>query len=232
MGAVVITSLLVSALVSGGISYGFATGLFLPTEQAVPNVTGLSLEAAQDMLAARQLRMVNRGEVNHDEIEEGLVAEQRPGESSVLHAGDEVTVRISEGPEGVEVPDVTGLLLAPARARLINAGLRPVDPPTEGGEGRPGSVASTDPAGGQRVARDSAITLTVVPEPRRVTVPDVTHISIRRAREAITEAELTVGEVSHRFNDLRDPNIVLEQTPAAGAEVAPGSAINLVVNEE
>jgi len=232
VGTVLAISALTSLLVSAAVSFAVSRGILFPDDQRVPDLVGLSPDAARDMLEARDLRMVSRGEVYSDETEEGAIAEQQPGEGSTLRAGDEVTVRVSRGPEGVEVPEVIGLLLAPAQARLVNAGLSPVEPPTEGGEGRPGSVSSTEPSAGQRVERGARVVLTVVPEPRVVVVPDVGGQSIRHARTTLSEAELTVGETRRRFNDLRPPYIVLEQTPAAGTEVEPGSAVNLVINED
>lgn len=232
VGTVLAISAMTSALVSAAVSWGVTTGVLFPDDAEVPELVGLSVDAAHDMLEGRGLRMVNRGEVHNDDVEEGFVAAQQPGLGSVLRAGDEVTIRVSLGPAGVEVPDVTGLLLAPARARLVNRGLTPVDPPTEGGEGRPGSVFATDPSAGRRVDEGTRITITVVPEVRTVTVPDVMGQSIRHARTAITEAELVVGDTRRRFNDLRPAYVVLEQTPAGGTEVDPGSAVNLVINED
>lgn len=232
MGTVLAISALTSLLVSAAVSFAASRGILFPDDEEVPEVVGLSVDAARAMLEVRALRMVSRGEVYSDDVQEGLVAEQQPGSGSTLRAGDEVSVRVSLGPEGVEVPDVTGLLVAPAQARLVNAGLSLVEPPTEGGEGRPGSVFGTEPSAGQRVERGARVVLTVVPERRLVRVPDVGGQSIRTARTAITDAELTVGETRSRFDDLRPPYIVLEQTPAAGAEVEPGTAVNLVVNQD
>ena len=232
VGIVLAISAMTSALVSVGVSLLVTTGVLFPDDQEVPQLVGLSPEAASDMLEARGLRMVNRGEVASDDVEDGFVAEQQPGPGSILRADQEVTIRVSSGPDGVEVPDVVGQPIATARARLVSAGLAPVDPPAQGGEGTPGTVSSTVPAGGQRVDEGSAITITVVPEPRMVTVPDVVGQSVRRARTAITDAELTVGEQRHRFDDLRPAYVILSQEPEGGAEVAPGTAVNLVINED
>lgn len=232
VGTVLAISAMTSALVSAAVSLAVSTGFLFPDDEEVPEVVGLTVSAAHDMLEGRGLRMVNRGEVHNDDVEEGFVAAQQPGPGSVLRAGEEVSIRVSLGPAGVEVPDVTGLLLAPAQARLVNAGLTPVDPPTEGGEGRPGSVVAMDPRAGQQVPEGTRITLTVVPDVRLVTVPDVMGQSIRHARTAITDAELVVGETRHRFNDLRPAYVILDQTPEAGTEVEPGSAVDLVINED
>lgn len=234
LGTVIAVSVLTSGLVSAGVSYGFSAGLFFPSEEEVPALEGLSLDAARDMLTARGLRMVNRGERHHDTVEAGQIAEQQPGAGSMVRSDDEVSVFVSLGPDRVEVPDVTGLSLAPARARLNNVGLRPAAETVIaiGAEGRAGTVSGTTPSAGERVERESEVVLTVVPERVLIAVPDLVGQSIRRARTAITDAGLTVGETRQRFDDMRPAYVVLDQTPAAGTEVDPGAAVDLVINED
>ena len=142
-----------------------------------------------------------------------------------------MTVRLSSGPDLIRVPDVHGLPPGPARARLLNAGLRPTEPLIAGGEGAPGTISSSDPSAGEEVQRGTEVLLTIVPEVTTVEVPDFTGQSIRRARAAIEEAGFVVGETRQRFDDLRAPYVVLSQTPEAGTQAEPGSTIDLVMNE-
>ncbi|MDK3255121.1 Stk1 family PASTA domain-containing Ser/Thr kinase [Blastococcus capsensis] len=65
---------------------------------------------------------------------------------------------------------------------------------------------------------------------QQVQVPPVVGQPVAEARQAITDAGLAVGEVAER--DTTDPNqvgVVLETTPAGGAQVDPGSEVALVV---
>ncbi len=231
-GAVILVSALTSALVSGGIVFAMVEGWRLLPDEEVPELTGLSPDAARGMLDARSLRFVHRGERYDDVIEEGLIVEQQPGRGSLVPSGSEVTVLVSRGPDTVEVPSVVGLTVPPATAQLRNAGLRVARELHEVGTGVPGTVASTSPSAGQHVARDTEVFLTTVPDRQMTVVPDLTGVSTRTARETIAAAGLVVGETRHGFDDVRSPFTVLRQSPAPGTEVEPGSAIDITVNDE
>jgi beta-lactam-binding protein with PASTA domain len=229
---VILVSAITSALVSGGFVFAMVEGWRLLPDEEVPELTGLSADAARGMLDARGLRFVHRGERHDDTIEEGLIVEQQPGHGSLVPSGSEVTVLLSRGPDTVEVPSVIGLSIAPATAQLTNAGLRVAHETHEGGSGDPGTVSSTSPSPGQHVARDTEVFLTTVPERHLITVPDLTGVSTRTARETIAAAGLVVGETHHAFDDLRSPFTVLRQVPLPGTEVEPGTAVEMTVNDE
>jgi beta-lactam-binding protein with PASTA domain len=50
------------------------------------------------------------------------------------------------------------------------------------------------------------------------------------ARSAITDANLTVGPVTHEFSDTIAAGIVISQNPAAGTTVAAGSPVDLIIS--
>jgi len=231
-GAVVLVSVLTSALVSGAFVFAMVEGWRLLPDEEVPELVGLSGDAARGMLDARGLRFVHRGERYDDVIEEGLIVEQQPGPGSLVPSGSEVTVLLSRGPDTVEVPSVLGLSIAPATAQLTNAGLRVATEVREAGTGEAGTVSSTSPSAGEHVARDTEVFLAVVPERHLVVVPDLTGVSTRVARETIAAAGLVLGTTRHGFDEVRSPFTVLRQLPAPGTEVEPGTAIEITVNEE
>lgn len=63
-----------------------------------------------------------------------------------------------------------------------------------------------------------------------VTVPDLTGLSEADAEAAIVAAGLTVGTVTTAPSDTVPAGDVISHDPAAGASVAPGSAVDLVVS--
>lgn len=232
IGAVFGVSIVTSALVSAGVTLLLAGGLRIVPDEEVPLLTGLSFDAAAGVAEANNLRIVNRGERHDPEIPAEEIVEQRPGAGSRVPRGSEVAVIMSLGPELVTVPDVVGLSPADARARLSTAGLRISPVMDEGGTGTPGTVSSTDPAGAASVPRDSVVVLTVVPAPTGITLADYVGMGSRAAREAIVAAGLVVGDVTHGYDENRNPYVVLRQTPTAGTVVERGSRVNIVINEE
>jgi serine/threonine-protein kinase len=232
LGAVVVVSALTSAVVSAGILLGVQSGVtLLEPPQPVPDVTGMTPTGAGALLQDQGLSLMVDGEVHDPDVEVGHICRQEPRSGSHLERGAVVHVHTSLGPEPVTVPRVAGRAVAEATAALEEAGLTVGGVTREEGEGEPDTVLRSAPAAGERVEPGARVALVALPATRMVEVPDVGGQSVRRARSALEEAGLTVGEERRRFDDLRRPYIILEQEPEAGAEVPEGSAVNLVVNE-
>jgi beta-lactam-binding protein with PASTA domain/tRNA A-37 threonylcarbamoyl transferase component Bud32 len=90
----------------------------------VPQLAGRSLAAAQAALVEAHLK--GRAErVFDDDVPSGRVVGTEPGAGSRVTWGSTVIVRVSKGPDLVEVPDVVDLDREEAVERLREAGLRP-----------------------------------------------------------------------------------------------------------
>lgn len=233
MTAVVVVSAITSAVVCGAIMLGVqAGGTLLDTDpRAVPDLSGMTTESAGAVLSPMRLRLVVAGEEHHDSFGEGRVCRQEPRVGSTVAPETVIQVWTSLGPEPARVPVLAGMSRDEARAALEEAGLRAGALTEEPGPGEAGSIVRSSPAAGESLARGASVDLVARPTMTLIEVPDVVGESIRRAREMIAEAGFTVGEVRVRFDDIREPWVVLSQEPAAGTQAPAGSAIALVQNE-
>lgn len=232
MAVSIVTSAAVSVATVLALSWGkldFSPAEVPPTTEEVPAVLGMTTENAGELLEGRNLRLVVTGAEPSADVEEGTIARQAPLAGSQLGSGEAVSVVVSSGNPEISVPAVIGRPVAEARGAIEGAGLT-VSGVSETGTGEAGTVTATTPPAGTLVGPGDGIQLTAAAA--GVAVPEVLNLSRRRAREAIEAAGLVQGRIRWRFNDRRDPFIVLEQTPAAGTQVAPGSEIELVLNEE
>jgi serine/threonine-protein kinase len=89
----------------------------------VPDVADRRAASAEDVLAAAHLK-VRRERVFDDNVREGWAVGTEPGAGSSVAWGSTVVLRISKGPDLVEVPQVVGLSKREAEERLAAAGLR------------------------------------------------------------------------------------------------------------
>ena len=89
----------------------------------VPDVAGRRAESAEDVLVAAHLR-VRRERVFDDNVPNGRAVGTDPGTGSSVPWGSTVVLRVSKGPDLVEVPEVVGLSKREAEQRLAAAGLR------------------------------------------------------------------------------------------------------------
>ncbi|WP_017600007.1 Stk1 family PASTA domain-containing Ser/Thr kinase [Nocardiopsis lucentensis] len=89
----------------------------------VPAVAGQKVEDAQRTLEDLGLT-VDVVEEESEDVEEGVVITQDPDNGSTVGAGGTVTLTVSTGPPGVEIPDVVGLQVGEAREQLKEAGFK------------------------------------------------------------------------------------------------------------
>lgn len=93
------------------------------TEQVtVPDLRGMSADAAQRVLASYGLNGQQGDTVFSDDVEENRVAQQDIAAGTTAYKGDTITFHLSKGPETASVPNVQGLDFETARDRLEAAG--------------------------------------------------------------------------------------------------------------
>ncbi|KQQ01484.1 MULTISPECIES: Stk1 family PASTA domain-containing Ser/Thr kinase [unclassified Rathayibacter] len=83
----------------------------------IPNVVGLSLEAATDAAEQAGLALDSSGEDWSDTVAVGIVLTQANPEAPAT-TGDTISVVVSKGPEPVAVPNVVGMTREQAKAAL------------------------------------------------------------------------------------------------------------------
>ncbi|MFD3615639.1 Stk1 family PASTA domain-containing Ser/Thr kinase [Streptomyces sp. NPDC058676] len=198
----------------------------------VPPLLAKTEAQARDQLANAGLEV---GKVEHaysDTVKRGTVISTDPAPGSRIRDNDSVTLRISDGPETVRVPDVEGYRLDKARSLLKDSGLAPGMVTRAFSEDVPrGSVISTEPEKGTERRAGSAIALTVS-KGSPIDVPDVTGESLEDARADLEEAGLKVKISSAEVNSSEfDKGQVARQTPQNGSTAAEGDTVTLTLSK-
>ena len=130
-----------------------------------------------------------------------------------------------------DVPKVTGMTVAAARAELSGAGFTVTTAsPRLDNQFAKGQVISSVPAGGQRVAKGSQIMLIPSAGPHRILVPQVTGLTLPAAQAALRHAGLTPGAVAKETSSTIPAGIVVSTTPAAGGMWPQPQPVRMVVS--
>ncbi len=126
-----------------------------PAPRVVPDVAGQSFAAASAALAQVGLQAVRADDVS-DSVPAGQVAGTNPAIGASVERGSTVTVVVSQGQP--TVPDLKGLSVAEATAKLEAAGLE------KGGVYGPpgGHVFLTTPGSGNKVKRGASVSLFIL----------------------------------------------------------------------
>ncbi|HOC72027.1 MAG TPA: PASTA domain-containing protein, partial [Candidatus Hydrogenedentes bacterium] len=161
----------------------------------------------------------------------GEVMSQTPAAGTEVLPGAAVDIEVSLGPAPVAVPNVVGLTQSAAEAALAGAGLT-LGAVTESYSATvpAGEVMSQTPVAGAEVALGTAVAIEVSLGPAPVAVPYVVGLTRAAAESALAGAGLTLGAVTESYSATVPAGAVIGQTPVAGTEVAPGTAVALEVS--
>ncbi|MFM9615282.1 Stk1 family PASTA domain-containing Ser/Thr kinase [Streptomyces niveiscabiei] len=174
------------------------------------------------------------GDVKHaysDTVRRGTVISTDPAPGARIRKNDSVTLTVSDGPQTVRVPDVTGLTQAEASKRLTAAGLEPGVVTSEFNDSvAKGTVIRTTPAVGTSRRAGSAVAL-VVSKGASVEIPDVTGQDLDAATTALEGAGLKVEISSTQVNSELDKGKVAQQSPGADGEAAEGDTVTLTLSK-
>ncbi|MFP4311559.1 MAG: Stk1 family PASTA domain-containing Ser/Thr kinase [Nitriliruptoraceae bacterium] len=152
---------------------------------------------------------------------------------AALAGGGIVLANLLAGEETVlvTVPDLSGELLDVAEVRLSRAELElgtvTTEPSDEVAEGR---VIRQSPAPDTELEPGQAVDLVVSSGEELVAVPRLAGRSENEALALLREAGLVLGTTTEEEDPDSEPRTVLDQVPAPGEEVAPGSAVDVVVS--
>jgi serine/threonine-protein kinase len=199
-----------------------------PGEVLVPAVENLTEVQAVREIHKAGLEVTTDPEFS-DKVKKGLAIRTVPKEGASVTKGTRVRLLVSQGPEQVTVPDVTGISRESAESRLRGAHLVAEVDEQESDDVPEGDVISQNPAAGADVARGSAVTIVVSTGKPKVTVPDVVGRKEAKATSTLSGAGLTPVREEREVTDPSQDGVVIEQRPGSGSEVDKGSQVVIVV---
>ncbi|MBW3086113.1 Serine/threonine-protein kinase PK-1 [Austwickia sp. TVS 96-490-7B] len=94
-----------------------------------------------------------------------------------------------------------------------------------------GQVIHTDPEQGTQVHRAATVKLQVSKGKERVKVPELVGKTKDEAQQAITDARLSVGQISETFNETAASGQVISSDPKPGSELKPGTPVAMTVSK-
>lgn len=197
----------------------------------VPAVLTQKEAEARTRLEAAGLEV---GKVRHqhsDTVKRGTVMDTDPDPGARIRKHDSVTLTVSDGPEIVKVPDVTGSRQDKAEELLKTDGLEPGLVTQEFSEDViKGFVISTDPEAGTKRRAGTAVSI-VVSKGAPIDIPDVTGDALNDARTELQEAGLKVKVATEQVSSEFDKGLVATQTPEEGGEAAEGDTVTLTLSK-
>ena len=203
------------------------------SEARVPDVKGLSEQAAEAKLSDVGLGFIKGNEEFHQELPMGAVIDQRPEGGETVKKGRRVILTISKGSASATVPELDGYSLREARFLLEKEGLKPgeiiwlID-----GSKPDGVILGTVPYAGTVMKLNAEVQLLVNRRDaeQMVTVPDFSNKDLGTAYTLAEENFLLIGELGYEIHNDLLPETVIRQSIPPGDEVRKWSVIDLTIS--
>ena len=195
---------------------------------SVPSVVGNSLPQASATLASLSLKY----KVDYQQsssVGAGIVLSQNPSAGASIPTNSSVTLDVSSGAALVSLPNVVNQTLGNAESQLVPLGFS-LNTNYVNSASPNGTVIKMDPTGGGKAPQGSTVTLTVSNGPATISVPDVTNQPVAQAGNVLGSAGLTIGNTSNENSDTVPSGDVISTNPVAGTQVAPNSAVDIVIS--
>ncbi len=197
----------------------------------VPSVVGASLDEANAALTPLGLSSEVIEKRFDEEIEAGRILESDPSGGGKVDTGGVVKLVISKGQERYVIPVLTGLTPEVAIKTLTNQPLKSAGITEEFNSTIPkGLVISSNPSNGQKVKRDTPVTILVSKGVEEIAYTTYVGQSGDQAQNELTDAGFNV-ESSFAYSETIAAGAVISQTPAGLVSAPKGSTITLVVSK-
>lgn len=224
--------LLLLAIIASGIYYVKSSNSNMVQ---VPTVLNLSEDEAVEILKDKNLKANISRYAQSNNYEPGKVMEQDPGPKTKVKKNSTINLVISEGRE-VKVPDLSGMTLDQAEEKLKELDLELGKTSTDFSQSvKKDTIIDQEPRKNEKVQAGSEVDVTVSlgkeePEIENVKVPNFVGNYEEDAINIAVENKLTVGNITYKYSDKYEKDVVMSQSIPANTQVAENSTINFVVS--
>jgi serine/threonine-protein kinase len=196
----------------------------------VPSLAGLAVKEATSELADLGLDLKVEREEFSEDIPENRVIKSSPAGGGRISPEGTVEVTISKGKERYIVPTLQGLKIEIAEGLISDNNLVVGEIIEEFSSEFPkGFIMRSSPAAGERIKRDSQVTLYLSKGVEQVGVSSYQGKSGEQALNELTEAGFEV-ETKYVFSEDLPIGAVVSQIPSGG-DIDKGSVITLTVSK-
>ncbi|MBM7632542.1 Stk1 family PASTA domain-containing Ser/Thr kinase [Geomicrobium sediminis] len=201
---------------------------FAVDEVQVPDVVGTNYEEAEQLLEEHELIVTIEREY-HDEVERDVVYYQDPRAGRNVKVESAITLRVSDGPETVEMQDLTGMSVEDALDLLeeLDIDVETTSEPSD--EQPPGYVISQTPEAGEEVIQDELSVQLVYSETPQMTLGDLTGSSEQAVRNYLESHQLS-GSFDREYSETVPEGQVITHEPGPYVTIDEGSDVTFVIS--
>ena len=224
-----------TVLMTTALGIALAAGLFfggraifdqIVTTATVPNVIGLDVKDAEELLNREDLKFEEMY-FNTDDVKANVIMVQKPEADSVVRKGDTVILSVSSGPSQLTMPDVVGMNAEDATAILQSYGFTITRDRVISSDFATDTVVSQTPAANEKLNKETPVNISI--SGGKTTVPILKNLTLTEAEELLKQNQLKINPVL-TFVDTRNAKEhgkITGQSPAENLDVMLESEVSL-----
>jgi serine/threonine-protein kinase len=197
-----------------------------PERFILPAVTGLTPEAAQNLIGKLPLTLQPLAEEFSATVPKGYVIDSNPPTGEKLKRGASVIIRVSKGIEQTALSSYVGKSSDQALNELQDAGFAVTSTYGYSETRLAGEVISQKPAGGGTADKGSAVALVISKGSAYAYIPNLFSIDEAKAVQTLKDLDLKV--VVKKIGK-KSVNKVTSVSPKVGSRVKRGSTVTITV---
>ncbi|MDD5807359.1 MAG: Stk1 family PASTA domain-containing Ser/Thr kinase [Eggerthellales bacterium] len=197
---------------------------------AVPDVSGKSVEAAQEAIESAGYVVGEVTEEHDATTVAGRVIRTNPEAGTELEEGSKVDIVVSLGIAKGQVPSLEGMNAEQAEEAIRAAGLVPQYAGNEYSDVDEDLVCKQEPEAGKELDEGSSVKYWISLGTEQVEVTDVVGWNQNEAQITLQQAGFEVVIDESKYSDTVEEGIVMEQNPRGG-NADKGTTIHLTVSK-
>jgi serine/threonine-protein kinase len=228
-------ALLLIFLGVAGISAYLTLRFIIKSEDTVvvPELVGRDVVYALDILTDLGLNIKVSGFEYRSDIPKNHVAYQHPGPGSEVKKDRDVRIVVSKGPKSLVVPNLVGMDIRQGHIIMEENGLsQGIVSRTFSDTAAEDEIVGHTPSPGTVVSRGDSMDFLVSLGTRPVTyqMPYLHGLTLEDAIFILEKVHLSLGQIKSVQRNGLPMDVVVEQSPTAGYQVAAGTLVNLTMN--
>ena len=196
----------------------------------IPSLAGYTVKDAKAELSDLGIKLEVEKQEFSEDVAEGKIINSNPAGGGRVDPDGVVTVTVSKGKERFIIPDLVGLKPEVAQS-LIEENKLVIGEIIEefSADISKGLIMRTNPLSGERVKRDTSLTIYVSKGVEQIALADYKGKSGEQALNELVEAGFDV-ETKYIFSEDLPAGAVVSQTPGSG-EADKGGKVTLIVSK-
>ena len=197
-------------------------------DYVVLDYTNKDFNDVREELAKFEITADESERIFDETIGKDIIISQDVATGNTLKPGNTIKFKVSDGPEMVEIPDISGKESREAEQIIKDHELEPSEITEYSDTVATGLVIRTEPAAFEKVKPNESVAVYVSlgPELLKVKVPDISGLTRSEAEKRITDNKLTVGTIIPS-DVISEVAVIIKQYPAADTEVDEGTPVEM-----